>query len=173
MTRYQLGKLVEMAGVLTSRKRIQKVVHLLKAAGCPVDAHYRLHYYGPYSDDVASVLNQLVQTDLLIETEFPTGGSGRQFKYRLSEHGARSLQEFENTPEGLTASEQIAAHQSLLRKLLKTDLAQLELASTVVFNHQTGKDWDEAINDTCSFKQVERNAPALNGAVQLARSIVG
>ena len=126
-----------------------------------MDANYRLHYYGPYSDDVASVLNQLVQSDLLVEAELPTGGSGRQFKYRLSESGARSLLEFEKTPEGRAASEQIDPHKPLLRKLLKTELTPLELASTIVFNRQAGKDWDDAIDDTCSFKQVERDAPAL------------
>jgi uncharacterized protein YwgA len=172
MNRYALGKVVELAGSLSSRKRIQKIVHLLRAAGCPVDASYRLHYYGPYSDDVASVLNQLVQSDLLIETELPTGGSGRQFKYRLSESGARSLQEFEKTPEGQAASEQIAPHNSLLRKLLQTELTQLELASTIVFNRQAGSDWDDAIDETFSFKQVERAAPALAAAVEIARSIV-
>ena len=172
MNRYPIGKLVDLAGVLTGRKRIQKIVHLLKAAGCAVDAYYRLDFYGPYSDDVASALNQLVQDDLFVEAELPTGASGRQFSYRLSESGSRSLQELEKTPEGRAASKLIEPHKPLLRKLLKTDLTQLELASTIVFKRQAGSDWGDAIEGTCSFKHGKRNEPALAAAARLARSIV-
>src|SRR5713226_2600892 len=35
MTRYQLAKLVQWAGTLRTRKRMQKVVYLLQLAGCP------------------------------------------------------------------------------------------------------------------------------------------
>lgn len=59
MTRYQLAKLVEWAGELRSRKRLQKVVYLLQAAGAPIEAEFTLHHYGPYSFDVAQLLPRL------------------------------------------------------------------------------------------------------------------
>ena len=45
MNRYQLAKIVQWAGTLRSRKRMQKMIFLLKAAGCPLDADYDLHHY--------------------------------------------------------------------------------------------------------------------------------
>jgi uncharacterized protein YwgA len=51
MTRYQLAKLVEWAGTLRTRKRLQKVVFMLQAAGCPFDDGFGLHHFGPYSSD--------------------------------------------------------------------------------------------------------------------------
>lgn len=46
MTRYQLAKLISWAGTLHSRKKMQKVVFMLQAAGCPLDAEFYLHLYG-------------------------------------------------------------------------------------------------------------------------------
>lgn len=172
MTRYQLAKLIALAGVLPNRKRVQKIVHLLKAAGCPFDADYRLHHYGPYSDEVAGLLNQLVQQGLLIEEELPAPGSGRQFKYHLSEPAVIALAEFEKSPEGAAAAAELEPHEVLFKELLKTELGRLELASTIVFNRQAGKDWDAAVGETSSFKHVPRNAVALIQAERLAKKIV-
>jgi hypothetical protein len=36
MNRYQLAKIVDWAGTLETRKRMQKVVYLLQVAGCPL-----------------------------------------------------------------------------------------------------------------------------------------
>jgi uncharacterized protein YwgA len=171
-TLYQVGKLVALAVVLPNRKRIQKIVYLLKSAGCPIDASYCLHYYGPYSADVASVLNQLVQMKVLVEDELPATGSGRQFKYRLSKSGAVSLAEFEESAPGQKAAVEIERHVSLFRKLMESDLTPLELAATIVFKRQTGLKWDDALADTCSLKRVARTAPSLVEGARLARSIV-
>lgn len=172
MTRYQLGKIVGLAGTLPNRKRVQKVVHLLQAAGCPIEASYRLHHYGPYSDDVASLLNQLVQAGLLVEQELPARESGRQFRYRLSPSATRSLAEYEGSEPGAAAAAEFKPHLELLQKLLMTDLMPLEYASTIVFNRQAGRDWDSAIAETCDFKHVGSDAPAMVEAEQLARSII-
>lgn len=172
MTLYQLGKIAALAGILSTRKRVQKIVHLLKAAGCPIEADFRLHYYGPYSDDVASALNQLVEGKVLSETELPAGESGRQFKYRLSELGKRTLHDYEKTAVGRAAAEQFEPFKAMLRKLLETDLTTLELASTIVFNRQAGRDWPRAVEETATFKRVPRSSPSLKSGEQLARSIV-
>ncbi len=84
MTKYQLARLIAWAGALDTRKRAQKIVYLLQAAGCPLDAEYRLHYYGPYSQDVAQLVDELVAQGMLEESCTQTGG-GRRFSYALSE----------------------------------------------------------------------------------------
>ena len=67
MNRYQLAKIVDWAGTLETRKRMQKVVYLLQVAGCPLGADYTLHHYGPYSHDVARLTDEMVQASLLVE----------------------------------------------------------------------------------------------------------
>src|SRR5262245_33423397 len=104
MTRYQLAKLVALAGTLSSRKRIQKVVHLLECAGCPVGADYRLHLYGPYAPAVASLLNELVRHGVLVETCERTAG-GELYSYTLSDAGRGSLREYEATNAGRAEAE--------------------------------------------------------------------
>ena len=68
MNRYQLAKIVDWAGTLETRKRMQKVVYLLQVAGCPLGADYTLHHYGPYSQEVARLTDEMVQTGILTET---------------------------------------------------------------------------------------------------------
>lgn len=172
MTRYQLGKIVSWAGVLHNRKRVQKVVHLLQAAGCPIAADYRLHYYGPYSDDVASLLNRLVQERLLVEDELPRGASGRQFAYRLDESAAASLAEYERSEEGVVEADALRPYQHRIKELLDCELGRLEYASTIVFIRQTGLKWDAAVAEACAFKHVASNIPAMIEAERLARSII-
>src|SRR5438876_8802937 len=83
MTRYQLAKLVEWAGILNSRKRLQKVVFLLQASGCPIEAEYFLHHYGPYSQEVARMSDEMVQVGLLEESSQPNP-VGVQYAYKLT-----------------------------------------------------------------------------------------
>ena len=67
MNRYQLAKIIDWAGTLRSRKRMQKLIFLLQAAGCPLDADYDFHKYGPYSQDVARLTDELTREGLLEE----------------------------------------------------------------------------------------------------------
>jgi len=69
MHRYQLAKIVDWAGKLRSRKRMQKPIFLLQAAGYPLDADYDFHKYGPYSRDVARLTDEFTREGLLEEEE--------------------------------------------------------------------------------------------------------
>ena len=48
VTRYQLAKLVQWAGTLRTRKRLQKTVYLMKRGGAPFEDAFCLHRYGPH-----------------------------------------------------------------------------------------------------------------------------
>ena len=61
MNRYQLAKLVEWAGCLHTRKRLQKLVYMLQSAGCPLEAEFTLHHYGPYSQEIAGLSDAMVR----------------------------------------------------------------------------------------------------------------
>src|SRR5262249_1319852 len=130
MTRYQLAKLVEWAGTLNSRKRLQKVVFLLQSAGCPFDAEYTLHHYRPYSQEVARLSDEMVQVGLLEETS-EQNQVGLQYSYDLTKNAAKEVAELDQTPKGKKLASQLSPYEAKAKKLLNTDLWLLEVASTL------------------------------------------
>src|SRR5713226_644545 len=99
MERYQLAKIVDWAGTFRSRKRMQKLIFLLQAAGCPLDVDYDLHRYGPYSQDVARLTDEMVREKLLSERR-ETHPYGEQYSYVLTEEASRQMSEYESGPRG-------------------------------------------------------------------------
>jgi uncharacterized protein YwgA len=171
MTRYQLGKIVEWAGTFHSRKRMQKLVFLLQAAGCPLDADYDLHHYGPYSQDVARLTDEMVREDLL-EERIDAHSYGEQYSYTLSDESRRQIAEYEAGPRGSQLAEQVAKFRPLARMLYQTDLKELEVASTIVFFRKQGYDWPVAVEKTWQFKHLPAGTPFLKTTEELARRIV-
>jgi len=58
MNRLQFATLLSWAGEdgLNGRKRLQKIVFALQQIGCPLDSHFILHHYGPYSPKTSKLL---------------------------------------------------------------------------------------------------------------------
>jgi len=171
MNRYQLAKIVRWAGTFRSRKRMQKLIFLLQAAGCPLDVEYDLHHYGPYSQDVAQLTDELVREKLLGETAEPHP-YGQQYSYVLSEDASRQIVEYEAGPGGSVSAEEMAKFHSLARKLYDTDLKELEVAATIVFFRKQGVDWAAAVEKTCQFKNLPGDTPFLEKCKALANEIV-
>jgi len=173
MTRYQLAKLVEWAGTLNSRKRLQKVVFLLQASGCPFDADYTLHHYGPYSQEVARLSDEMVQVGLLEETS-EANQVGMQYSYDLTENAAKDVAELDQTPKGKKLAAQLTPYEKKAKELLNTDLWLLEVASTLVYFRQQGHDWPESVERTCKFKSLDpsSNTKFLKKVEELARQFI-
>lgn len=171
MTRYEMAKLVSMAGRLSTRKRVQKVIHMLQAAGLDFGVEFRLHHYGPYSDEVAGLLTELVREDFLSE-ECSENFAGKQFEYTLADGVAESLREVESQPGGDRLARKFSDHKPLIDRLVVSDLSDLELASTIVFFRQKGHDWSIAKENACSFKRVQLASERAARAEQLATSVV-
>jgi len=171
MTKYQLAKLMLMAGGLESRKRVQKTVHLLKAAGCPLDVDFRLHYYGPYSAELAGLLDRATSSGILDETSHAIE-VGTRYDYRLSDDVRDSLEAYERTPDGQTAKAEMEAYEELTKTLCGTSPRILELASTMVAFHHAGCTWEEAIKETAEFKSETVKSENMTKARELARTVV-
>src|SRR5258706_16269958 len=107
MNRYQLAKLVLWAGRLQTRKRMQKVVFMLQTAGCPLQANFYLHHYGPYSDEVARLADEMVRNSLLTEEEDEVMGRV-EYSYRLSPPTLLQLQSLEQTEQGIQWARELA-----------------------------------------------------------------
>lgn len=171
MDRYQLAKLVEWAGEIKSRKRMQKIVYLLQSAGCPFDADFILHHYGPYSSEVAQLTDEMTRSDLL--REHAVGNvAGGQFNYELGDKTAEQIRKYEATPQGMAAYEAIKPFESRARSLANIEgLRKLELASTVAYFHRQGNSWEDAAEKTGEFKGEAAASAVLRDAVELAKQM--
>jgi uncharacterized protein len=171
MNRYQLAKLVQWAGTLNSRKRLQKVAFLLQAAGCPFDAEYTLHHYGPYSQEVARLSDEMVQVGLLDESSKPNQ-VGVQYSYALSENAASEMTQLQKTPQGKRLAKPLAPFEEKAKKLLNTDLWLLEVASTMVYFRKQGHSWPNSVERTCRFKNLTTSTGVVTRAEGLAQQFV-
>lgn len=170
MTRYQLSKLVSWADTLHTRKRLQKVVFMLQAAGCPLGADFILHHYGPYSEELARLTDEMVRAALL-EEQTSENGVGQQYSYKLRPQAQEKLRSLEQSERGRPLSAQMVRFEPLARVLLSADLPDLEVAATVLYFRRQNHDWPEAIEKTRTFKGISVNNPLLAQAEQLARRV--
>lgn len=166
MNRLQLATLISWAGDagLQGRKRLQKVVFFLQAAGCPLGCRYTLHHFGPYSRDVADACDELVAAGLVEERGGPAEG-GSSYAYALKPETRPFLQQAADT--AMTRFETLGA------ELINSDLWQLELGSTVLFFHGQTADWEQALVRACTFKRVSTDVEPSRNALALAQRIHG
>ena len=172
MDRYQLGKLIQWAETLRSRKRMQKATHLLQAAGCPFEADFFLHHYGPYSRDVAGLCDEMVAARLLDETE-TSNQFGREYAYKLTAEAEKLFAATEGDPRFAERASQMKRFEDLARELLGTDLFELEVASTIAYFQHRQKDWEQAVTKACQFKKLDRGNQHVHRAESLARKALG
>jgi uncharacterized protein YwgA len=170
MDRYQLTKLVEWADHLKSRKRMQKVVYLLQCAGAPLEADYELHYYGPYSFDVAQLTNELVQIGVLVEDTDATG-SGKQYNYRIAPERLPTIRNYEETPAGIDAHREILPFEALAKRLFDKSIAELEYAATIAYFYNLRGDWDDSLTKACRFKNLAPESVVAQNALVLAQQM--
>jgi uncharacterized protein len=171
MERYQLAKIIEWTGTFRSRKRMQKLVFMLQAAGCPLDADYDLHHYGPYSQDVALLTGQMVGQRLLEEAK-EARPYGEQYSYTLLEDARRQVSAYEASPRGSGPAGEMARFRDLALELYQADLKELEVASTIVFFRKRGFDWETAVEKTREFKNLPVDPSFLGRCRALASKVV-
>src|SRR4051812_960917 len=117
MDKFQLAMLAQWAGAdgLKGRKRLQKTVFLLQFAGCPLDADFVLHRYGPYARDVADVCDEMAAEGLLEEV-IDEVSNARQYNYKIPVHTVSLL---EKTAEAVPArAAAIKPFETLAKNLL-------------------------------------------------------
>ncbi len=171
MERYQLARIIGWMGLFQSRKRMQKLIFLLQAAGCPLDAEYALLPHGPYSHDVALLTGQMTSLKLVEEME-ETLSSGSSYSYSLTQGARRQLLEYESSPRGSGPASEMAKFESLARELYRADVDQLEIAATIVFYRKRGLDLETAVEKVRLFKKLPPDTAFLQRCRALAEKIV-
>lgn len=146
---------------------MQKIVYLLQSAGCPLEVEFILHHYGPYSEEVARLTDEMVRAALL-EEQTSENAVGTQYSYRLPQPTQQQITDLETTEQGGRWAAELAEFEPLARELLNADLKQLEYASTILYFHRQGYAWPEAIEKACAFK----GTPAVRDSLALAQRVM-
>jgi uncharacterized protein YwgA len=167
MKDYWLAKLISSVGTVDSRKRLQKSIYLLQLSGSPLTCEYILHYYGPYSFELACLIDQLNGAGIIVETPEPISSGIVRYRSTVTENGSRALADFEETDKGQLLSAQIQPFAGQFKELNEQDPWMLELAATIAFYHEG--DWGKAQRQTAQFKKVQQNDRRLREAAVLAR----
>ena len=65
----RLGLLLTRVESVETRKKFQKIVHILQVMGAPFPEKFSFHLYGPYSADLRAELDAFIAEGLISETE--------------------------------------------------------------------------------------------------------
>ena len=156
MNRIQLATLLSWAGEtgIQGRKRLQKVAFFLQQAGCPLNCEYTLHFFGPYSRDVADTCDEMVAAGLIEELGGREAGS-MQYAYKLKPSTREYLRQ--------VADASMAKFEEVGKELIQESIWRLELGSTILLYYRSSGNWSEAMNQACKFKKVD---PALQRNIE-------
>jgi len=78
----------DSGGLIEGRKRLQKIVCTMKYKNkIPFSFAFRRYFYGPYSEELADIVDSMVGTGLLKERSEFLGPDIVQYTYQLSDKG--------------------------------------------------------------------------------------
>lgn len=121
-----IARLIEELGGVEGRTRFQKIIHLLgERFPSEFRQSFTLHYFGPFSRELASEMDFLISAKLVAE-ECPEDGTDAPYRYRVADDpaGKRIKEASElKTPQWV----------DFARRLNQEDKPTLEALSTFVF----------------------------------------
>ncbi len=65
----RIGLLLKKVEAIETRKKFQKIVHILQVMGAPFPESYDFHHYGAYSAELRNELDAFKDEELIIEPE--------------------------------------------------------------------------------------------------------
>jgi uncharacterized protein YwgA len=119
-------RLIEIAGEVSGRKKLQKMVYIAKHLNIDFDERFEFHMYGPYSEELTLRVDELCNMGLLDE-QMESKGAIQLYRYTLNEHG-RDFLRFHEVDFG--------PGERVIRRMNEENSRFLELVSTILyFNH--------------------------------------
>ena len=156
-----LAATLKISGGVEGRIRIQKTAYLLQQKGLKDlnEVDFIFHHYGPYSEEVASVLSQAVDAHIIDEKTVSFDDEWQRFEYSLADKGVDYAQMIEQSSMSII--------ESVVSRTKSEHWRTLELAATILFlQKRDGLELDKATQRAFSLK------PACRGYEINARSVL-
>jgi hypothetical protein len=84
---------LQHAGEITGRKKLQKMLFILKKLKYPFREKYEFHFFGPYSEELTLQIEELSNLKLIEEYKEQRGGY-HQYRYQVTTLGEHFLKNF-------------------------------------------------------------------------------
>lgn len=137
-------KAISIAGEISGRKKLQKIVYIAKKLSFPFQEKYQFHFYGPYSEELTLRIEELCNMGYLNEVREKRAGY-YQYCYSITEtgRGFLSMQEVD-----------MPMLEDCLLDMNEQNARFLELVSTVLFFDTLEK--DEVIEKIFTLKSKQK-----------------
>ncbi|MBM7645413.1 uncharacterized protein YwgA [Scopulibacillus daqui] len=149
----KLVSLLNLAGEVVGRKKLQKIVYILKKLDYPFQEKYQFHFYGPYSEELTFRIEELCNLGFINEIKETKGGY-HQYRYTLTEEGSEFLSRYQINMPKLC---------EFIKDLNDQNSKFLELVSTILYFNNLSK--DEIVN---KVKVVKKKQNYSDGDIQQA-----
>jgi uncharacterized protein YwgA len=137
-------RLIEIAGEVSGRKKLQKMVYISKHLKMDFDERFEFHMYGPYSEELTLRVDELCNLGLLDEQK-ESKGAIQMYRYTLNDVG-RDFLRFHEVDFG--------PGERAIRRMNEENSRFLELVSTILyFNHLP---FEEMKSKIFTFKSKQR-----------------
>nr|WP_231618390.1 MULTISPECIES: YwgA family protein [unclassified Fictibacillus] len=135
--------MIQEAGEVVGRKKLQKMVYIAKKLNFPYQEKYQFHFYGPYSEELTLKIEELCNMGYIHEVKEKVSGYS-QYRYAVNEEGKKLLS---------TYGAQIEKLGSCVRSMNEQSSRFLELVSTVMYFEKLEKDEIKEKVQTVKAKQ--------------------
>ncbi|MFK9091601.1 YwgA family protein [Bacillus salipaludis] len=144
----KLMQAILVTGEITGRKKLQKMIYIAKKIEFPFHERFQFHFYGPYSEELTTRVEELCNMGFLNEVKEKKGGYF-QYRYTLTEPGKEflSLNEVE-----------MPCLENCLTDMNEQNARFLELVSTVLYFDNLSK--EEVTNKVFTLKSSQRYTEA-------------
>ena len=107
----KLMEFFSIAGEITGRKKLQKMIYILKKCRLPFEEKFEYHFYGPYSEELTLRVEELCNLGFLEELK-EEKSSYFQYHYSITGDGEAFLQQFASHLPGLEEKVNLLNEQS-------------------------------------------------------------
>ncbi|MEH7436181.1 YwgA family protein [Neobacillus drentensis] len=156
----KLMQAILVSGEITGRKKLQKMIYIAKKVDFPFQERFQFHFYGPYSEELTTRVEELCNMGFLNEVKEKKGGYF-QYRYTLTDAGKEFLS---------MNNVEMPCLQDCLMDMNEQNARFLELVSTVLYFDNLPK--EEVANKVFTLKSSQRYTEAeIDEAYQYIESL--
>lgn len=139
-------KVIDLAGEIRGRVKLQKMIYILQHLGYPFFEDYEYLHYGPYSYELTDELRSLKQFNVIDEEGLELSDDVIAYRYKITGESKKFVDEL--VPDEL----QDDPFKELVEKLNNQDSRVLEVASVLFYLTERGYSLDEATEEMENLK---------------------